>query len=851
MIKNQDIKISFIIGLLLLALLQKTAAQQPRSYYFATAGDDNKGLGTRAAPYKTLQKLNALSRTGADSFFLKRGDVFTGPLQPARGKIYIGAYGTGAQPLITGFVTLSSWRSAGSGLWEAPLDAGTRLNVVVINNQPQHRGRYPNLHAPGGGFLHYESHNGFSSVTDNNYPGPTDWPSGGTAELCLRSQRFMLNVYPLTSQSGGTFSYPGNGALMQDVLDRFGYFIQNDPRTLDENGEWFYQPATHQLKMYSTKNPSTLAVRAATLDTLVNLNNLNEVTLENLAITGANKIAVFMYGGASNKIINCSISYTGMNAIEIKFTKEAVVRKNQLFHIYNNAVYAGPLGDGLLIDSNSISNIGLIRGEGMGGNLSHLGIFVSGNNAYITNNRLNRIGYHGIATTHSGAHILYNQVDSAAMMLDDAGGIYTSEQAFKPGAYRWITGNLVTNIIGNSDGIWEGDTSKWAHGIYFDEASEWGIIDSNTIANTADRGIYIHDGNHVKIRYNKIYNAGKEALSIEHDRLQPNMLLTGMEVKHNLFVSPHYYPTLSANQPTNSLMSIQSDTDSFSTLMQWGVSDSNYFCKPFYLHNTNDFFKASYNLHKGNSQSDSTYTIKGWQKLTRQDLHSKVVGDFKAAFFSHIQYQQYPAGNFNAGIAKVINQYGAWSSLNHDRTAMDTACLRVDYTGNSPRTQGYAVFFSDESHTEDWLKGHTYVVSFDIKSNLDIESDFFAVVRSTKNTPQSQVLRFKINGTRKHVDLIFTMPHTVEKHYVVLYNQAASKGTSIYIDNFSEREATVTYTNPADYLVFKWATDRPVRYSKSQVYVNEKGERQGAQKMINRRQGELFILGSPVQQNKK
>ena len=844
MIKNRIIKTSFFF-LSLFSLLNGAHAQS-LNYYFASSGDDNTGSGTKAAPYKTLQKLNSLSRTAGDSFFLKRGDTFTGTLRPARGQLYIGAYGTGAKPLVTGFVALSAWRSAGPDIWEAPLDAGARLNVVTINNQPQHRGRYPNRSASGAGFLHYESHNGFSSITDSNYPGIPDWTRSGSAELCLRSLRFMLNIYPVTAQSGGTFSYPGNGAFMQDVQDRFGYFIQNDPRTLDENGEWFYQPASHVLRLFSTKKPGSLTVKAATVDTLVDLNNLSRITLENLDIQGANKVAVFMYNGTGNNIVNCDVSYTGINGIEIKFTKGVAVRKNNLTHIYNNGIEAGPAGDGLLIDSNRISNIGLVRGEGKGGNLSHLGIFVSGTNAWITNNTLSRTGYHGIATTHSGAHILYNQVDSAVMMLDDAAGIYTSEPAFTPGAYRWITGNIVTNIIGNAEGIAEGDTSKWAHGIYFDEASEWGIIDSNTIANTADRGIYIHDGNHVKIRYNKVYNAGKEALAMIHDRAQPTVQLTGMEVKHNLFVSPYYYPALSANLPTNSLMSIQSDTDSFASLMQWGVSDSNYFCKPFYLHGTNDFIKASVNLLKGN-QVDSTYTIRGWQKLTRQDLHSKTVGDFKATSFSNLQSQQYPAGNFNTGISKTMNQNASWSTLNHDRSALDTACLRIDYTGTSPRTQGYSVFFYDESHAADWRKGHTYVVSFDIKGNLDAESDFFAAVRSTKKSPQSQVLRFKMTGSRKHVDLIFTMPHTVESHYVVLFNHAAASGTSVWIDNFSEREATVTYTNPADYLIFKYATDSPVRYTKSQLYLNERGERHGTQRTISKRQGELFIMGPQAQ----
>src|SRR5205823_2520641 len=94
-----------------------------------------------------------------DNVLFNRGDVFYGRIiinkSGASGSpITIGAYGTGANPVITGFTTVSSWTSLGSNIWESSNTVSTlsTANIVVINGVNTAMGRYPNS-----GYLPYQS----------------------------------------------------------------------------------------------------------------------------------------------------------------------------------------------------------------------------------------------------------------------------------------------------------------------------------------------------------------------------------------------------------------------------------------------------------------------------------------------------------------------------------------------------------------------------------------------------------------------------------------------------------------------------------------------------------------------
>jgi hypothetical protein len=97
-------------------------------YYFSSsAGNDSYSTGQARnpnTPWRTLDKLNALfpSLKQGDAVYLKRGDVFYGAITAAASgtpgqPITIGAYGSGARPVISGLTPLTAWTSMGGNVW--------------------------------------------------------------------------------------------------------------------------------------------------------------------------------------------------------------------------------------------------------------------------------------------------------------------------------------------------------------------------------------------------------------------------------------------------------------------------------------------------------------------------------------------------------------------------------------------------------------------------------------------------------------------------------------------------------------------------------------------------------------
>ena len=814
-------------------------SQPPRNYYFAASGNDNTGNGSLHAPYRTLAKLDAIARVAGDSIFFNRGDEFYGKTILRAGDVYTGANGQGKKPVLGSFVTLSGWTSAGRSLYEASLSAGARLNVVSINGMPQARGRYPNA----GTWIQYQGHSKFDVVYANPYTGIGNWDSGGTAEISIRSVRWMQNTYPVVKQHKGDFQYNGDQQEMQvEPSDYNSFFIQNDPRTLDRQNEWFYYRNLQKLRIFSLVPPSSLTVRVATADTILQANNKNNITIDGVDFRGCNQIGLFFMGGDNIRIRNCKIDFTGSSGLYCRFTSHLLVEYDTLQHIYFNALDLGPVGTNPTVRFNYIRDVGQVRGEGRNGNMSRAGIFIAttGTNALVTHNKLSNIGYYGIAATGSNMTVSYNVVDSATSRYDDGGGIYT----WDAGTNRRIVGNVVTHTIGNVEGV--GDTIRLGEGIYADEAAENVLIDSNTVAYSSDKGMYCHDARNITITNNLFYESGQHAIALVHDNLQPNIVMKGFVIKHNILVSLSKRPSRVPNarvDTTNSLLFLATNKTDKGSLRNFGIADSNQYIKPFSTIEQ-DYFKVSYrqipagtSVAAGDSdryRTYDTYRLRGWRATFGQDIHSTQKGAVKPFTFSDMRAEMYPPGDFSNGIKDVVlNPNSSFSTTTVETGRMDGACLKVSYTGSHPETDILNVWFRDANNLQTLLAGHTYRVSFDIVNSIDREAEFYCRISSDFGaSPDTDTKLFKVDGTRKHMEFAFIPANNITSHYVLIYSNSAAEAPVFYVDNFSLREATVRFLRPEDYIRLEYATESPKIYKAVQPYADSKGVAVGASGVI-------------------
>ena len=192
--------------LLLTKLVMLAGIAKATNYYFSTAsGDDSRTAAQAqnpATPWKTLNKLNSFfaSLLPGDNVLFNRGEVFYGSITvnksgTAGSPIIIGAYGTGAKPVITGFTTVGKWTNLASNIWESTsaVSALNDMNMVVINGVNTTMGRYPN-----NSYLTYQSYvSATSSITSSSLNSATiskSRPGNKTDLICARFAAHRINL---------------------------------------------------------------------------------------------------------------------------------------------------------------------------------------------------------------------------------------------------------------------------------------------------------------------------------------------------------------------------------------------------------------------------------------------------------------------------------------------------------------------------------------------------------------------------------------------------------------------------------------------------------------------------------
>jgi hypothetical protein len=580
------------IFIILFFLLTVNSFAAVRTFYFSNAGNDNNTGLTTSDPFKTIAKLNSLSLTATDHIAFRRGDVFYGAIRPTISNITFEAYGTGAKPIITGFTSVTSWTNLGSNIWESTsaVSTLTYTNMVRINGVNTPMGRYPNAT-----FLTYQTYTANTSITSTSI-GATNWTGAGIA---IRKNRWTLEHGMITGQSGTTLTYvdgndnhPNNG---------FGFFIQNDTRTLDIQNEWYYNPTTKKLRIYSTSSPTNVSI--ATIDTLVYCNNKNTITFDNISFEGANTSAFQLTNNSHHiTISNCDISFTGINGICGVAAPYLDINNNSITYSNYTAILLDNSCSNTSIKYNTTRNIGLLEGMTQAhpqGNISF-----RGDNSIAQYNVVDSSGYNGIFFRGDNCEVRNNLVNNSCMTLDDGGGIYTG---FAGELNKVIDGNIVINVIGNNSG--GASLNLYANGVYLDDNCTSVTVSNNTIGNIASSAVKVHDANNITIRDNTIYNAAaanstsKGSIEMFYDG--GGGQIRSIDVKNNIFFAKTAKQLcLFFNYPASDAADVK----------LFGTSDSNYFARPIDDNLTTQVVTPA--------SGTVAYNLAMWQTFSAQDAHS-------------------------------------------------------------------------------------------------------------------------------------------------------------------------------------------------------------------------------------
>ncbi len=196
--------------LLIIAFIFIHVASNATIYYVKNSGNDNNTGLSDSQAWATIAKVNSSfsGLSAGDQILFNRGDIFYGSIIITKSgtsvsPIVIGAYGSGADPVITGFTTATGWTAETGGIYSTVINSPAQTNMVTIDGLNTGMGRYPNST-----YLTYESCAANVSITDS---GLGDSPNWKGADVVIRKNGWSLDRQLISDHTGNVITYKGGG----------------------------------------------------------------------------------------------------------------------------------------------------------------------------------------------------------------------------------------------------------------------------------------------------------------------------------------------------------------------------------------------------------------------------------------------------------------------------------------------------------------------------------------------------------------------------------------------------------------------------------------------------------------
>jgi hypothetical protein len=603
--------------LLLLTFVVFAFTANATTYYISNDGNDSNSGTDASSPWQTINRLNSASLSPGDNVLFRRGDTFYGTIVASNSgrngsPVTYGGYGSGNKPVITGFTNVTSWTNKGGNIWESTNAVSTlsSLNMVVINGVNTPMGRYPNASTsypflPN--FFNFQSHSGSgsgnSSITSSNLSGGNNWTG---ADVVVRVNSWTYDRETISSQSGNSLNFVGQ---TDGLADGWGFFIQNDIRTLDVQNEWYYNPSTKKISIYSVGMPSN--VQVSTVETLFYLNSnfpsVNSTNLDNLNFSGANTNAIWMSGNLTFSITNSNISYCGLEGLLLYGggIQSGTINNNSFSNCGSSSIASTGSTNALTIKNNTMVGSGMISCYKQN-DYTGPAMFISSPNSLVQYNSVDSSAYCGIEFSGNNIQIRNNFVNHSNMVRDDGGGIYTG---YQNQTGKIIDGNIVLNAVGNTNGGGPGKELA-AYGIFIDDFGCNIAITNNTVANCSSAGLNLHDTKNVTVTNNTLYNNGKPGWSngqlfVQGDAGEFTGYMGANSVTNNILFAKD------ANQYS---LSYYANPDGNNNAVNFGSFNYNYYAKPIKPSAT---FTSDQNIAKGE------LSLSQWQSAVGGDANSQ------------------------------------------------------------------------------------------------------------------------------------------------------------------------------------------------------------------------------------
>lgn len=463
---------------------------QNASYYVSTQGDDNNSGTSESSPWKSIAKINASMSAlqEGDSILFRRGEIFYGSLLITQSNLYVGGYGEGENPILSGAKVISSgWTNHAAGIWVNQLTTGNapeRITNMYMDNSVLPLGRHPNLDSPEKGYYKYESSESNIKIRDNELTGSINWTG---AEIVVKVYLYRFSKTKVTNHSGNELTLAPGLEVGGNLNPGYGYFFSNDLRTLDQEGEWAYDASQKKVYLYSQSNPNGNEISYAFEDNVITVSGATGVGISGLDIVQGNSSNVFFLNTSNVSIENSSLKAAGTMGLYIQRSSYAQV-KNCFFKENNlRALYIRVACSNITVTNNVFEDIGTNAAYGEEKGLYC--IYNESSGSHFISNHFENIGGGAIISGGANQLIKKNRIKNALTLLDDMGAIYVNNDLGD------LTGTVIEeNMVSNCYGeYWSTPrTTGFVHGIYLDNFSSNVTVRNNTVFNIDGSCYYMH-----------------------------------------------------------------------------------------------------------------------------------------------------------------------------------------------------------------------------------------------------------------------------------------------------------------------------------------------------------------------
>lgn len=478
-------------------------------------------------------------------------------------QITISSYPSGCadQPVISGAQPVSGWYQVSGNLYAANLNSGGNaglfgfgINQVFDGETRLLLGRWPNLGTADGGYSTIDSASG-SQISDTALP-VGNWNG---ASVHIRGMRWYILNRQVSFTSGSTLTLNANPGCWGGSCSGWGFFINDHLNTLDQEGEWFYDQVSGVLYLYTTAGkPQNGQIEASVilkeddrywgginLGRDLNYEGIHHVTIENLNVQRWYKHGISMPTNYAHQeshhltLKNNTIQdLDGIGISLAVWVWGAEDGRPDGWRGGHNLLVEGNLIERVNwkgIDTysresqfvnNTIREVGLVQNLGASGLGCSLtagegactedgdGFRIkvgnssdSGNSNLVQGNKIEKTAYNGMDIFGHSNTIRQNVFVDTCYVKGDCGAVRTfgRDNLSSTPVYDLVfEGNIINNVIGNTDGCRDDFDVLFGFGLYIDHYSRNITINDNTIMGATVHGV-LYQNSTGQMRGNTLY----------------------------------------------------------------------------------------------------------------------------------------------------------------------------------------------------------------------------------------------------------------------------------------------------------------------------------------------------------